>query len=330
MNLLEDTSSLPEVSLILKANDLPTSGTWQQVRERVVKAVKDKKLAASALIGLLRDSEEYGNQHVFLYDTKQNNAAALVNDNTLTAKLTSLGRTDLLTEPDFLSVAGARGLADVRIEKTSAGRALVLKAVEARVMYKLEDEHEENGGRYRVKRYRRVEVRAVDVLRVHNDGLTELRIHAHDSSTDYSAQVTNAWNFFGHFVSRFQFNDVSITTAQQKLWKNRAALKNILRYSDSRLRDSQGAVLTAATGAQQDSLFDNERAANSIDAFWDDETVCDKSNMWWLKTSDEPFSIPSRPIHMVIQGAVNEFVIPGACNKKDYEYVLAQIKKANG
>lgn len=328
--MLEDTASLPELALVLKANGLPTSGTWKQVRDRIQDALKSNELPISALIGLLRDSEEYGNQHVFLYETKKNNAGALVNDDTLSAKLHALDRADLLTEPDFLSVAGSRALADARIEKTATGRALVLKAVEARVMYKLEDDYEENGGRYRVKRYRRVEVRAVDALRIHNDGFTELRVHAHDSSTDYSAQVTSAWNFFGHFVSRFQFTDLSITSAQQKLWKNRAALKNILRYSDSRLRDSMGAVLTAATGAQQDSLFDNERAANSIDAFWDDETVCDKSNMWWLKTSEEPFSIPTRPIHMVIQGAVNEFVIPGACNKKDYEYVLAQIKKANG
>jgi hypothetical protein len=331
LNLLEDMSNLAEVSVVLKAHGLSFSATsWKQMREqRIAPALKAGQLPIGALIGLLRDSEEYGSQHVFLYQTSKTNAASLVNDNTLSSKLTKLGRADLLEEPDLLSVAGSRALADARIEKGPSGRALVLKAVEARVMYKLEDEHEENGGRYKIKRYRRIEVRAVDVLRVHSDGFTEMRIHAHDSGSDYSTQVNNAWHFFAHFASRFQFDDMSITKAQQKLWKQRAALKDILRYSDSRLRDSTGAVLTAATGAQQDSLFDNVRAANSIDAFWDDETICDKSNMWWLKTSEEPFSVPSRPIHVVIQGATNEYIVPGTCNKEDYEYVLAQIRKAN-
>jgi hypothetical protein len=235
----------------------------------------------------------------------------------------------LLTEPDLLSKAGSRALADARIENGSTGRVLVLKAVEAREFYKLENEYPENGGQYKIKRYRRYEVRAVDVLRVHSDGFAEMRIHAHDSANDYSDHLTKAWHFFAHFASRFQFDDKSISHAQQNLWKSRAALKQVLRYSDSRLRDTKGAVLTAATGAQQDSLFDNEKASKSIDAFWDDETVCDKSNVWWLKTSEEPSSVPSRPIHTVMAGAPNEFTVPGKCNKEDYDYVLAQIRKAN-
>lgn len=327
MDLLESSSNLAEVALVLKNHSIPTSGTWKQIRERIIPAVKNGKLPESDVIKLLRDSEEYGSQHVFLYDTK--NATALVNEDSVAKKLKALGRSDLLEEPDLLSKPGALALADVRFESGPNGRTLVLKAVEARVFYKLEEQYDESGGKYRIKRYQRYEVRAVDVLRVHSDGFAEMRIYAHDYSSDYSNELTKAWQFFAHFASRFQFHDLSISKAQQNLWKNRATLKNILRYSDSRLRDSKGAVLTAATGAQQDSLFDNVKASKSIDAFWDDDTTCDKSNMWWLKTSDEPSSVPSRPIHTTMAGAVNEFTMPGKCNRGDYEYVLAQIRKAN-
>ncbi len=329
MDLLEDSSNLTEAGLVLKANGIPFTGTWDKIRNRVLDAVKEGKLPVSELVGLLRSSEEYGAQHVFIYETKKTNASSLVNDDTLKAKLTALGRIDLLSEPDLLSKAGSRALADARIESGPSGRALVLKTVESREFYKLEEEYPENGGRYRVKRYKRYEVRAVDVLRVHSDGFTEMRIQSHDSRNDYSDHLATAWNYFAHFVSRFQFDDKSVSTAQQNLWKSRSALKKVLRYSDSRLRDLKGAVLTAATGAQQDSLFDNEKASKSIDAFWDEDTVCDKSNVWWLKTSDESSSVPSRPIHTVMAGAPNEFTIPGKCNREDYEYVLAQIRKAN-
>ncbi len=329
LDLLEASSSLSEVSIVLKAHSIPTSGTWKQIRERIVPAVKAGKLPDSAVFRLLRDSEEYGGQHVFLYETTKTNAANLVNDETLAKRLGTLGRNDLLKEPDLLSRAGSRALADARIETGPSGRALVLKAVEARIFYKLQNQYDEKGGQFRIKRYQRHEVRSVDVLRIHSDGFAELRIHAHDLSADYSDQVTNAWHFFAHFASRFQFNDKSISKAQQNLWKSKAALKNVLRYSDSRLRDTKGTVLTAATGAHQDSLFDDEKASKSIDAFWDDDTVCDKSNLWWLKTSDELGSVPSRPVHTVMAGSPNEFTVPGTCNREDYEYVLAQIRKAN-
>lgn len=330
LDLLEDSSSLSELAVVLKANGIPISGTWDFLRtQRILPAIANGALPISDLLRLLQDTEEYGNQHIFLYNTKPSVALGLVNENSLKNKLTSLGRNDLLSEPDLLNIAGSRALADARLERGAGGRALVLKSVESRVFYKLEDQHDEKGGRYRIKRYKRHETRAVDVLRVHSDGFSELRIHAHDSSADYSEQVTAAWNFFGHFLSRFQFEDASISKAQQYLWKNRENLRSVLRYSDSRLRDAKGTVLSAATGTQQDSLFDNEKASKSLDAFWDDETVCDKSNVWWLKMSEEADAVPSRAIHMVMSGSPNEFTLPGRCSRGDYEYVLAQIRKAN-
>jgi hypothetical protein len=331
LDLLESTTSLSEVSILLKACGVPfSSGSWKQMREeRIQPALKSGKLTVAALVRLLRESEEYGGQHIFLYQSSKSNASEVVTEVHLAKCLKSLGRTDLLEEPDVLSVPGSRALADARLEDGPNGRVLVLKAVESRTYYRFENAQDENGGRYRIKRYRRIEVRAVDVLRVHRDGFTELRIHAHETGNDYSNEVTAAWHFFAPFVSRFQFSDLSISKAQQMLWKNRASLKRVLRYSDSRLRDSQGATLSAATGAQQGSLFENEHAARSIDAFWDDDTVCDKSNMWWLKSPEEFGGVPSRSIHVVITGTTNEFGIPAQCSKEDYEYVLAQIKKSN-
>jgi hypothetical protein len=328
--LLEKTCSLAEVSFVLKAHGVHFSGgSWKQMRDqRIDPALKSGDLPVSALLKLLRDSEEFGNQHVFLYQTSKVNAANLVNSEDLANRLKTIGRTDLLKEPNLLAKPKTRGWADARIENGPNGPTLILKAVEAKAYYKLKEAYDENDGEYRVKRYCRVVLRAVDVLRVHSDGFTELRLQSQECVSDYSEDVSHAWNFFAPLVSRFQFKDLSISKAQQRLWANRAMLKEQLRYSDSRLRDSKGVVLTAATGAVQDSLFDNEHAAKSIDAFWDGDTTCDKSNMWWLK-SEHPSGIPSRHIHIRIAGAVNEFAIPGQCNREDYEYVLAQIRKAN-
>lgn len=319
---------MAEVSFVLRANGLSAVNSWQQAKDRIVGAVKDGKLPPRELVQLLRDSEEYGGQHVFFYATSKENAAKFTSQDFLRTKLLSLDRLDLLEEPNFLSKPGSRGFADARLDREKGGLVLILKSVESRVYYRLENEYEENAGLYKIRRYRRFEFRAVDLIRVHSDGFTELCIASADSASDYSDRVTSAWSFFGSILSQFQFERVSVGKAQQKLWKDRKNIANLLRYSDSRLRDAKGTVLTAATGAQQDSLFEDPRATASIDAFWDDETVCDKSNMWWLKREDE--LVPSKNVHVLMAGASNEFAIPGKCNRADYEYVLAQIRKANG
>jgi hypothetical protein len=84
-------------------------------------------------------------------------------------------------------------------------------------------------------------------------------------------------------------------------------------------------VLSAATGfSEQGSLFDDQGAALSLDAFFEHHGYCDSSNIWWLKSSEEP-PIPSKDVHVLLSGATNEFAVTARCSREDHEYVLRQL-----
>ena len=54
----------------------------------------------------------------------------------------------------------------------------------------------------------------------------------------------------------------------------------------------------------------------------------------WLKgggrqAENEFDTLPSRDVHVLLKGALNEFAVTAKCSKQDYEYVLTQLRKYN-
>src|SRR5258708_372655 len=86
--LLQENSTLGQVAQYLKRKGLHYSaGSWDELfGKRVSKALEKQDLTREDLVELIRLSEEYGNQHVFLYRTTQRRADAI----------TEKGRVELL------------------------------------------------------------------------------------------------------------------------------------------------------------------------------------------------------------------------------------------
>jgi hypothetical protein len=327
LRLLRENANMGEIALELRKRNLPFSASgWDELfSKRIVPAVKKGTLARPELIEWLRDAEEYGRQHVFLYECSKVAAAQVVNENVVKRELDRLGRPDLLTNPRIMETPAEPTIVDVRFEQGLYGRALVVKVVETRVHEKLVDEREATEGKRIIREYEIVSTRAVNVARVHEDGFAELRVYSHRNKTDYTAERNELWSRCNVLVPKKHFNEVSIGKAKRNLWQNRRALGKLLRYSSSFLRDASGTVLTAASGSAQQSLFDVAKAEKSLDAFWDDDATCDRSNVWWIKGDPEP----SRDIHVMLSGSVNELAVTTHCNRGDYDYVLDQLRRAN-
>lgn len=174
----------------------------------------------------------------------------------------------------------------------------------------------------------------MNVFKLHDNGLLEARIYTHDNSSDYQNDVTKMWSLLSFLFPPSDFSEYPIAKAKTNLWTKRNALKSVIRYSDSVLRNSLGTALSASTGSEQQSLFDDQGASNSLDEFLKHKAYCDSSNIWWLKgggkESDNEFEmLPSKDVHVILKGKLNEFTIPAKCSKQDFEYVLDQLRKYN-
>lgn len=323
--LLEDNTSLGVFAQFLKAKGLPYSvNTWKDAFERrVIPALKEGKLTRADLIGLLRQVEEYGRQHVFLYRTTPVKSSQLCNPVYIRSELGKLGREDLMDKSVVLDRPNDLTLVDVRIEQVTDGNLLVVKAIEGR-LYR-EFIGEERDGNKITRTYQEIDARAVNVARVHPDGLMELRVQSYNSS-DYDEHVADFWSLLNPIVPQAMFEAESISPAKQYLWKYKKKLESKIRYSDSRLRNKVGTVLSAATGDAQASLYQDNGAVESLDTFLKGDAYCDKSNVFWIKADN---GIPSKDIHIMLDGKINEFAVTAACNKTDYEFVLSEIRKFN-
>jgi hypothetical protein len=295
------------------------------IDKRLTPALKDGKIGRADLISILREAEEYTRQNLFLYSTSKTHAAQLVNVNYVRQQLKKLDREDLLDSPPILDLPDELTLSDVRIDGEGTNAALVIKAVEGR-SYR-EYLGEEKDGNLINRRYQIVEERAVNVLRVRSDGFTELRIQSHRNTSDYVEDINKMLSLCNPIVEALKFKKASVTKVKEYLWVQRKELKNKIRFADSRYRNTAGSVMTLATGSEQKNLYDDEGSSASIDTFVKHEGSYDRSDVFWLKGSDGP--LPSRELHTIFDGAINQFAVTMSCTKPDFEWVLGEIRKLN-
>ena len=329
--LLEENSTLGDVRFYLKSRGKRHSaGSWKQlITERLTVALEKGDLSRDDLIQLLRLSEEHGKQHVFLYECSREQAGDLMSQARVERSLKQMNLSALITSPRILYQPRQPTITDVRWESDGgAQQSLVIKVVKQRRRQELVGESVE--GEYLVRRYREVKERAVSLFRLSPDGILELRIFSHQNSSDYQSDVAEMWGIVGQLLSRDGFSEYSIANAKGNLWQQRAELRGVVQYSDSKMKNSHGITLSAATGTDEANLVDDEGTSKSVETFLRYDAHCDSLNIWWLTPRDKKSNeLPSKDIHMMLTRSLNEFVLTSKCSREDYEHVFGQLKRVN-
>ena len=327
--LLQENSTLGEVAVFLKEKNLPYSAaSWDELQEkRLQKALDDGKLSREDLVSLLRLSEEHGKQHVFLYSCPTKLARTLTEQSVLVPILKESGLEKIFQTPRILDQPATATVSDIRIEEEEKEKSLIVKLVEQRTYQSFVDQ--KTDGNFLLRRYREDKIRAVNLAKLRSNGLLEIRIFSHENANDYRNDLSKLWSQVNDVIPAREFKQLPLSNAKNNLWQKRKELNDVIRYSSSHLRNQHGTILSAATGSDGGSLFDDVGATRSIDEFLHHEAYCDASNVWWIKDQPNSPGTPSRDVHVILSGALNEFVLTAKCPKKDYEYVLSQIRAHN-
>ena len=91
--LLQSNSNIAHLQDFLKSKELPHSGgSWVNMfANRIDPALGSGKIALEDLFNLLRESEEHGSQHVFLYKCSKATAQKICTQDHLESALKSIG-----------------------------------------------------------------------------------------------------------------------------------------------------------------------------------------------------------------------------------------------
>jgi len=328
VELLEQATSLRVVSEFLKEKDVPHSaGSWKEMATvRLQHALDQHKTTTDELFEYLSEVEEYGGCHCFLFRCSESDAAALLSQGTVeeTAKdagLQAIMKTPAVTTyPDTPTVSGIR-------YQHGEGATLSVKVVETRVYEKLVNE--KIRGDQRIYYYRRVRARAVNVMRLSSIGVLEVRIKSHTKSritgASYLDDIARIWKGpLEKFFPRTKFEPLSLQDLQNRLWERRHELTDVLRFSDSKMKDAHGFTMMASTPKAESDLAASVGSVNAMEEFLASGARQVSENIQWKK---QDTGIPSDDIHVLLSGERNEFTVSGSCTKAEYDYVLAQFTR---
>lgn len=334
IELLRQVTSLEVVSDFLRSKGAHFSTpSWKTLKDqRILPAINDKRFTEDDLLILLRDAEEHGHQHVFLYHCAPQYVIDLLNRERVRSVLHHRGMLSVIDSPDLLNQPASPTIAEVRFEQSPlGGEALVIKLVETRI-YKHQVRNETIGSRLYIE-YELKPERCVNIARMHSDGTLELRIHEHAASDGsktgirYEQAIKAFRAQIDHIIPFGIFGEESLKKAKEALWANRESLTSGIRFSDSTMRNDSGVTVRAAARSQSTNLSDDEAATNSLDAFMSHkDSFYDSWNLWWQKSEHGP---PSKEIHVRLSGMVHEFAITIHCSGQDYDYVFRDIKRHN-
>ena len=326
VELFRQTTSLSVVSNFLKTKGLTFSaGSWDEMlNRRIIPSVESNAITNADLVELLRSVEECGRQHVFLFACPSQRAIELLDKARVAPILDSLGLSHLLVEPLVLEQPSKPEIVDVRWESERAELNLTIKEIEQRAYSKFVGTERHGNNLHKV--YEDVSERAVNLAKLHRDGLLEIRLASHANNSKYEADIHRFWLGISSILPRKDFSRISFIIAKDRLWSERASLGHLIRYSDSTLRDQHGGVLRAATGSDVGDLVANPALGNSLDFLLanDKNSYCDGANFWFRKTANL-----SSEIHVLLAGDPNEFALPSNCSAGDYQYVLDQLRFFN-
>ncbi|MEP1385809.1 MAG: hypothetical protein ABJK64_18675, partial [Paraglaciecola sp.] len=226
LKLLEQVTSKDVVTTFLKEKGLSYSGTWKELFEkRVYPAIEQKKIKLVELTDLLALSEETGRQHVFLYQLPD----VVLNDLSKAAITNSIKTTQLehlISQPLIIDKPDNQTISSIRWNKDGS---FVIKAISKRTRYEyIGDNMSETDG-ILSKRYKIIESRAVCLLKLHTNGLVEVRISSKSNTSMYHEDVEEFLELINDIIpkKKVQSNPIFLTKCKDKLWNNRGKLSNV-------------------------------------------------------------------------------------------------------
>jgi hypothetical protein len=325
MELLEQTTSKEVFSSFLKGKGLHYSGSWSDLLEkRAIPYIDQGKVKVDELVKLLADSDEYGRQHIFLYKIKADLFQNLKKDKLLPV-LVEKNLDSVISEPLILDKPNIPTISSIRWENNES--ALILKVISSTSKY--ESVSEETIDDYFIKKYRKISSRSVNVIKINDNGLVEVRISSKSNSIRYFEDVADLLRMFTGIipVKEIFSSPVNLLVAKNKLWEDKSELSDIIRFSDATLRNEKGTTLKGATGTKEADLTEDETVTKSLNNFLDGDAYCSSNNIFF-KTIENA-STPSKEIHVLMSGEINEYAITVYCKKYDYNYVLNELIKFN-
>jgi len=323
--LLRYSTSKKIIEEFLRGKSLAFSNKgWDDlIANRLLKYVDENLISENDLLGLLSSVEEVGRQHVFLYRCDPDIAIKLLDKERVHGEVAKIGMTALLVQPLALDTPDSPTLVDIRLQEAEVPLSLTVKEVYSHEAVKLSQTQKTENRM--VKTFEIVRTRAVNVAKLHRDGLLEIRL-ASVSEQSYKEQRDRFEKHLGDLIPIHQFGKVDFTIAKEKLSDRKSDLSEKVRFADTILKNANGTTVKVMTGSRDDDLAQDKGAVAGEDAFLAHHDGYPDGHNFFLKAVP---GVLSKDILILLSGESHEFGVIANCEEPEYNYVLRELTSLN-
>ncbi|WP_169980465.1 hypothetical protein [Tautonia rosea] len=246
--------------------DIKSSGSSDEmVFEHLREAIQGGGELADAAVDMLVDSEESGQQHIFLHKPKSEDVRAATSDAESIAS--RLFGADWRTQTGFpLVLARPRNerWADFRIGPTGTmGSGWTAKLYSGKLRWEsqgktpTDDETQIEVWKHRLSR-------DIKLVRWHADGMLELRVPQETKRNDLLESVSSLWTAVGAGLNETDFEPFNLNPACMKLIENHQDYGEMCRLGDARVQDEQRGSAKFAPPSGRDHLMSDVTREQAI------------------------------------------------------------------
>lgn len=329
LKVLETQATLAAVRSLLKAKGVSYSASsWSKMlATRIKPALENGSISNADLIGVIRVAEEHGNKHVRLFRYNVENLTELsdaISDTAVSAWGEANGY-PMAGQYVFAAYPETPTVTEIRVGDNGSDGSFILKIARTENRRKRAVLQEIDGSEFFVAE--RVSYRAVDVVKIHLDGLIEVRMDPRsEPPISYSGSALAALKFLDGLVDRSLIGELSLAKAKSafsELHKEGASSEDFELYEAS-LKNDWGDRILSSSQVEQGGMASSTVMPGIIELFTvgGHDPYCER-----VRVSYKFEGV--KKINAILTEDINEIIFTAQLSREEHEGVLGAILDVN-
>ncbi|CTQ56728.1 hypothetical protein LP7551_05289 [Roseibium album] len=324
--VLQNQTTLENVRGMLRDKGLPHSASsWHAMFERRLQpGLKNGKIEVEEIVQLISESEEHGHKHVlfFQYDLDRLHELEHLFDSAQVEKWAKSKQFPGAGDYVFEAYPDKPTVTEVRVGDGATGGAFVLKTAQTLKRKRPAERKQIDGVWFWVAN--EVSYRAVDVLKVHDNGLIEIRVHTRSDNISYSGAALSALNIVHGLFNTAALPELSLKSVKVFLSapKNKDEVSENFEVYEANFKNDQGDRMQSSSLQDRGGILSSKVMPEVIDQFSDSEhdPYCERVRVSY-KMGDV------KKINIILTENANEIITTSNLSRDEYEEVLGALLK---
>jgi len=298
----------------LESAGFPTSGTKEDLRERLKNLVDRGDITKEELVSLLDEIEIFGNQHIYLFRIPDSHLQKLRDPNYVKNICEKNGMKELYNNYKPLILPEESEIASIYHDNDWLSIRWVAKKEKLQLMEQ-SDSIDDEGRRMLIKKYLVREFRATTLFRVSLiTGDADLLIHRYPS-LDYNQEKDNYLLLLDSWFGWGMLNHENLHPTIMKIENSKE-----VRIRNVGLITPKGSHIGIASSSTGEGIHNDPEASRIRKS--GRTSISNKGNFYWLPEKTK--KALTREIHTLIHR--DRVVVYGECREEELNYVLGRIR----